>query len=412
MNISGDSILKMHPLARRAENEEEILIGRADISNFIVLPAIGVEIIDRLDEGKSIHEVATIMEEQMGEPVDVLDFAQDLIASYQFVFMVDGEIVNEPVPVVDHFSWIKQGTGQFFFNRVAFGLYGILFFTGLLICVFTGKYIPVYSDIFVSSSVTVSVVVSFLATWVFLFFHEMAHLMAARSLGIGSRIGLGHRLVFAVAETNMSNIVLVEPQRRYRAFLAGMSWDAMFMGIGVILLFANDQGWLTLVPFMEAFIRMLNVILLMALAFQFMVFMQTDLYYVLATKFQCSNLMVNTRLFLKGKFRSLTQDEQEEWEYVADHEKRVIRWYSWVYLIGSVWGIWFFVQYQLRMAVDFIWIIADDMKNAPLHSWEFWDGILLILLVLVPFLILGWSWMRAYRQRRSEIERAKSLQGT
>lgn len=411
MNITGDSILKMHPLARRSENEEEILIGRTDISNFIVLPTIGVEIIDMLDEGKRIDEVAAIMEEQLGEPVDVLDFAQDLFHSYQFVHQVDGVVVNEPVPVVDHLSWIKQGTGQFFFNRIAFGVYVSLFLAGLLICMVTGKYIPVYSDIFISSSVTVSVVVSFVATWVFLFFHELAHLMAARSLGIGSRIGLSHRLVFAVAETNMSNIVLVDPNRRYKAFFAGMAWDAMFWGIGVMLLFANDQGWLSLMPFMEAFIRMLNVILLMALAFQFMVFMQTDLYYVLATRFQCANLMVNTRLFWKGKFRSLKPEEQEEWEYVADHEKKVIRWYSWVYLIGSVWGIWFFIQYQLRMAVDFIWFIADDMKNAPLHSWEFWDGILLILLVLVPFLILGWSWLRAYRQRKTERERAKSFQG-
>ncbi|WP_232696473.1 PqqD family protein [Brevibacillus daliensis] len=412
MNLTGDSILKMHQLVRRVENEEEILIGRADISNYIVLPAIGVEIVDMLDEGKSINEVAVIMEERLGEPVDVLDFAQDLIGSYQFVHMVDGEVVNELVPVVDHLSWIKERTGQFFFNRVTFGFYGLIFLAGLTICISTGKYVPVFSDIFVSSSVTVSVLVSFVTTWVFLFFHELAHLMAARSLGIGSRIGLSHRLVFAVAETNMSNIVLIEPERRYKAFVAGMSWDAMFWGIGVILLFAHDAGWMSLMPALQAFIRMINVILLMALAFQFMVFMQTDVYYMLATKFRCTNLMVNTRLFLREKYRFLTQEEREEWEYVADHEKRVIRWYSWVYLIGSVWGIWFFAQYQLRMALDFIWKIADDMKNASLGSWEFWDGILLILLVLVPFLIVGWSWIRAYRQRRSERERAKSLQGT
>ncbi|NRQ56286.1 PqqD family protein [Brevibacillus sp. HD1.4A] len=410
MKMTGDSVLKMHPLARRAENEEEMLIGRTDISNFIVLPVIGVEIIDLLDEGKTVNEVATIMEERLGEPVDVLDFANDLAASYQFVHTVDGEVVNESVAVVDHFSWIKEATGQFFFNRVAFCLYGCVFLAGVLLCAFTGKYIPVYSDIFVSTSVTVSVLASFVTIWMFLFFHELAHLLAARSLSIGSRIGLGHRLVFAVAETNMSNIVLVEPGRRYKAFVAGMAWDATFWGIGVILLFAHDAGWVSLLPFIQAFIRMVNVILLMALAFQFMVFMQTDVYYMLATRFRCANLLMNTRLFLKSKIRSLTQEEQEEWEYVSLHEKQVIRWYSWVYLIGSVWAIWFFVQYQLRMAIDFIAKIADEMRHASVASWQFWDGILLIILVLVPFFIVGWSWLRAYRQRKSERERAKSLQ--
>lgn len=412
VNITGDSILQMHKLARRAESEEEILIGRPDISNYIVLPAIGVAIIDILNEGKSINQVAAIMEERLGEPVDVLDFAQDLIVSYQFVHMVDNQVVSEPVPIADHLPWINERTGRFFFNRVSYGLYGTLFLFGLAICLFTGNYFPVHSDIFLSSSVTVSVLLSFAAIWVFLLLHELAHLMAARSLGIGSRIGLGHRLVFAVAQTNMSNIVLVEPWRRYRAFAAGMAWDASFWGIGVMLLFAHDAGWVSLAHPLLAFIRMCNVILLMALAFQFMFFMQTDVYYMVATKLRCTNLMMNTRLFLRGKIRTLTPEEQEEWSYVSDHEKRVIRWYSWVYLVGSIWAIWFFVQYQLRMALDFITKIAAEMKHAPLSSWEFWDGAFLILLVLVPFLIVGWSWTRAYRQRRNERERTKSLQGT
>ncbi|UFJ42858.1 hypothetical protein LOK74_10350 [Brevibacillus humidisoli] len=36
MQVSEDSILIMHELQSREENEEEILIGRPDVSNYIV----------------------------------------------------------------------------------------------------------------------------------------------------------------------------------------------------------------------------------------------------------------------------------------------------------------------------------------------------------------------------------------
>ncbi|PFR59498.1 hypothetical protein COK29_29740, partial [Bacillus cereus] len=65
-------------------------------------------------------------------------------------------------------------------------------------------------------------------------------LISARSLKIGSRIGLSHRLVFMVAETDMSNIVLIPPQKRFRAYLAGMAWDGALLGIGIWVQFLNQ----------------------------------------------------------------------------------------------------------------------------------------------------------------------------
>jgi hypothetical protein len=400
MTLGNESILKMHELRKREENEEEVLIGRPDISNFVILPTFAVEIIEMLDRGSSVGEVAAIMEERFGEPVDVLDFANDLIHEYQFVYLADGIVVNEKVQAKDHFPWISEKVGNFFFNRVAFVLYAVLFLSGIALCFYNSRYFPSYEDVFISSSVTVSLVVTLVANWFFLFLHEMAHLTAARSLGIGSRIGLGHRLFFMVAETNMSNIVLVRPNRRYRAFFAGMAWDCSLLGIGLWLLYGQDAGWFSLSAATISFIKMFNLTFLWGLAFQLMFYMKTDIYYAFTTKFNCNNLLENTVLYLRTFYRKHTEAEQNEWSYIAEQEKRVVRWYAWVYLVGIVWSVYIFCAYILRMTIEFIVRVYDGMLEHGIMSWQFVDGVLLIVLTLIPSGIVVWSWTRSWKARR------------
>jgi hypothetical protein len=392
----------MFPLRTRTENEEETLIGRPDISNFIVLPTFAVEIIEMLDGGQTIGEVEAVFEERFGEPVDVYSFAQDLISDYQFVHTVDGEVVNEQVVQEDHLSWVSDRVGNFFFHPVAFALYVLVFLSGLVMCLFNRSYFPVYSDVFVSSSVTVSLVVAFASGWFFLGLHEFGHLAAARSLGVGSRLALSHRMMFMVAETRMSNIVLVEPKRRYRAYFAGMGWDAALLGIGIWLQYGHDAGWWTLSAGFLAFVRMVNLSWMMALAFQFQFFMQTDIYYVFTTKFNCKNLMENTKLALRRLYRPWTEAEQEEWDGVSENEKRVISWYKWFFVIGAVWAVVMFCLFTLRQAIEFISRVYADMSKHDVLSWPFLDGVLLILITLVPFCVVVWSWVRTWRARRAE----------
>ncbi|WP_139491194.1 PqqD family protein [Brevibacillus dissolubilis] len=410
MELTNDSLVKMLPLRHRQENDEETLIGRPDISNFIVLPTFAVEIIEMLDEGKTIGEVAQIMEERFGEPVDVADFVRDLITEYQFVHSVDGVVYNTAEEIKDHFPWISEGLGNFLFNRYAYMLYGAVGVSGAGIILATGKYFPLYSDIFVSSSLTVSALAAIFLGWFFLFLHEMAHLMAARSLGIGSRIGLSHRMFFPVAETNMSNIVLVDPARRYRAYFAGMAWDASFMSVGIWALFAHDLGWWSLSADTLGLIKILNLTFFYGIAFQFMFFMKTDIYYAFTTKYSCNNLLDNTTLYLRKFYRKWSEAEAEEWEGISENEKKVVGWYWLVYLVGFVWAIYYFIAFNVRQFIDFAVLMWMGTRGQPLLSWAVFDGVLLTTLALVPFGILCWSWLRTWKERRANQNRADMMQ--
>ncbi|AYK06448.1 PqqD family protein [Brevibacillus laterosporus] len=401
MKLTNTSKLRMHPLQKRQVNEEETIIGRPDKSEYIMLPTFAVEIIEMLDQGQSITQVAEEMEKRFGEPVDVRDFALDLINEYQFVYTVDGVVVNEKEIRVDHLPWISERVGKVLFNKCTFSFSIACFLSAVTLLLVHHEYFPVFTDIFSSASLTASLLLAVVVNYLFLFIHETAHLTAVRSLGVGSRIGFSHRLFFPVAETNMSDIVLVKPNKRYTAYLAGMAGDALFFSMGVWLLYANDVGVILLSDFLLSFIKLMNLNFLMALGFQFMFFMRTDIYYVFTTFFGCNNLFDNTQLFLRKFYRKWTPDEQETWDSVDMREKKVIRWYSIFFLLGFCFALYFFFNFFLLQSIEIIRRITTDFLQYPILSWQFVDGILLLLLTLLPFGIVIWSWNRQRKITRN-----------
>lgn len=402
MNLTHDSVLEMHELAQRQENEEEILIGRTDISNFIVLPVIGVDIIELLDSGKTIGEVAKIMEERVGEPVDVLDFAKDLVTEYHFVYKVDGTIVNDKVKQRGHFSWISPRLSQLLSNRYTMSVALLLFLLGWVLIISEPDLLPVPDDFFISSSsLTLSLLIAFLLSWTQLFFHELSHLIAARSYDVSSRIGLSHRLVFVVAETNMSNIVLLPREKRYKPLLAGMAFDCVVFGTSVLLLWMNSVGYLDLAPLMVSILAYLKLNCVFVLAFQFMFFMETDIYYVFTTAFQCNNLLHNTRLQVMKFLRLAKPWHLEELEQVDPREKAIMRWYVWFYVIGALLAISLFVIFILPVTLTFIVGAVKNLFEQELFSLAFFDGLLIFFIGSLPTGILIWSWIRSFRNWRA-----------
>ncbi|MFD2444153.1 PqqD family protein [Bacillus sp. CGMCC 1.16607] len=402
MNITFQSKIKMHRLKSRIEDDDEVVIGRVDTGEYILLPKIGIEIIDLLDEGKSIGEVKHIIEERYCEEVDVLDFAKDLIMDYKFAYMLDGIIVNEQDKTKDHLAWIPGKVGDYLFGKMGYMIYIVIILSCLFPLVLSeGMVYPHYSDIFITSYSSINILLTVSISWFFLGIHEIAHLISAKSLGIGSRIRLSHRLFFMVAETNMSNIVLVEPKKRYRAFLAGMALDGMFLSIVFWIQYLHEIGLFSLLPTTLSIFKLLGYIFFMGLSFQFMFFMQTDIYYTITTFLRCNNLIVNTRLFLMMKVKKkLTLHQQSEWEGVSLKEKKVIKWYSWVYVLGISWAIIFFLSYTFPQLIEFYSNSFRSVFKFPFQLWFFIDGIFYLTITSIPFVVVIWSWMRTLKRNK------------
>jgi putative peptide zinc metalloprotease protein len=396
ISLTKDSLVELHELASRRENKEEILIGRPDIGKFIVLPNLGADIIRWLGEGETIRQIEQRlpMDGAYSESVEVHEFVQTLMIDYAFIFRVDGIIVNEKNINRGHFSWVPVQAAQHLFGRPAIFLYGLIGVIAALIVTGHPSYLPGYQDVFLSKSLSVSLLFTTAITWALLFLHEFAHLLAARTLGVICRIGTGHRMIFPVAETDMTGIVLIPHARRYRAYMAGMLWDIVFFSLTIELQWLLERHAISLSTGTVDVIRMVSFNLLNLLIFQFMFFMKTDIYYVVTTFIRCENLLEHTLLYLKSKFRKLSSHEQEEWEAVSGREKQLIRWYSGFYLLGSVLIAAWFASVLAPLMAIFISRWFEAVTEGPLISWHSLDCLSLLSVLLLPLGIWIRSWIR------------------
>jgi hypothetical protein len=398
-SLSGDSILTFLPLVQRSENEEEILIGREDISYFVILPLIGIHIIELLQQGISIKETEAIISVQTGEHVDILDFARDLLYEHHFVHKVNHTVVNEPSLSKISLPWLPKRLGVLLFQPWFYCMYGIITLLGIAAALSHTEIMPHYADILISPSITLSLLAIIITEWVFLLIHELAHLLAARSLGISAYIRLSHRIVFPVAETNMSNMVLLPPKQRYKAYLAGMTLECVYISLSFIIQFLHYQEFIVLSPLMLGLLKLIVLTLLISLAFQFLFFMNTDIYYVVTTFLHCNNLLHNTRLYIRKQLTLLKAKELEEWDCVDPREKKIVKWYMWFYVLGVTIAIWLFFDIIVRGAIKGFLIAIHQLNEYSLFSWHFLDGITTILFIAQPFVLLIWSWWRQRKER-------------
>ncbi len=393
-------MVELHTLIKKRESDEEFLVGRADTGVYMILPSFALKILDLLDSGVNIKQASILAEKEMGEPVDVLDFVQQIMQEYEFVHKVDGKVVSEKQEERGQFSWIPSKWGQIAFHPISNMFYVLLFIIGIVICVMNPGYFPSFNDIIPSTSLSISFVSIVIIGWMLLFIHEFAHLLAALSLNVQSKIGVGHRLVFPVAETDISNIVTVPRKQRYKVFLAGMLWDGAMFGIGIVVLLMHHSGMMPLHESLIPFVRFFNLSQLLSIAFQFMFFMETDIYYVFSNFFKCNNLLQNTRLTLRNKIKRLEPSQLEVLQHIAPREKKIITWYIWFYMMGCGIAISLFFMFTLPQSLRVISMTFEKMNQNTIYSAAFLDGVLFICIILIPFAVLLYSWITTWNTNR------------
>lgn len=167
------------------------------------------------------------------------------------------------------------------------------------------------------------------------FLHEMAHLVAARAVGVDSRLGISNRLWILVAETDMTGIWGVPRRQRYLPFLAGPLFDAVLASLFLLSLFAGRSGWVSLSPMAVRLLSGALFVSFMRLLWQCYFFLRTDLYFVVANYFGCKNLMADTATFLRNQTALLMRKLQPvDQSHIPAGEMRVIRGYSLVWVAG------------------------------------------------------------------------------
>lgn len=399
-----DFRVEVYPFSRQADGED-LIIGRQDTGTFLALPFEAVEILDSLAAGRCVGEASDRHQLLHGETPDMEDFL-GLLERKGLVALVGdpGRLDAPAVPPAIRFTFrgFPQPLARKLFGPFGMTLAGLAIGLGLVVACGSPAVVPRWDSLYFEQSRTLLSITVVLLSYITLFIHEMGHLVAARAAGIDARMGISHRLWILVAETDLTGIWALPKRRRYLPLLAGSLVDAVSASLVLATLYAQSRGRIIVPPIAWLLLRALFFIYLIQIAWQFLFFLRTDLYYVFANLFSCRNLMQDTENFLKNiSSRWLTWLPTTDQSGIPATERRIVRLYSGFWLAGRLVAIGGLVFISLPLFGRYLIGVSLTLRAGfASQPYSFLDSLAMSVLSIVPFSIGMIIWLRSLTRRR------------
>lgn len=403
---SNETIVTVHPFTRQSEGED-VVIGSLETGIFLALPPEAVEILDLLARGKSVGEVADLYFQKTGETPDL----EDLLSHLETKGLVEPEVAgiagarqsSRPVHETKfHFSRFPKSLARRLFSYpvlacetalAGFALAAVLIYHALM---------PVPADLVFYHRRALSWTFLMIFTYGGIFLHELAHLIAARSVGVNSRMSISHRLWYLVAETDLTGLWSVPRNQRYLPMLAGMIVDITALSLIVLTLLCQLRHLVVLSPLTVHLLRAMAFTNLMRLLWEFFLFMRTDLYFVAATFLNCKNLLSDTRVFLHNQLSLLTSlVSPVSQPDIPRTERRAIRIYAAIFLAGRMWAFATLFWVTIPVCVGYWGSLIPALREGySANPSDFLDSLAAAIYFLVPTVAGFVYWLAALMRHK------------
>jgi hypothetical protein len=381
--------IRLHRLTMVAE-ADDVMVGRPDIGSYALFPQEGAEALRLLGAGMPMSGVAAWYQQTCGTSLDVDDF----LATLDDLGFLRGDGEDEPAeaPV----RW--QRLGRWTYSRPALACYATLTVAAVVAMARVPYLRPSYHNIFFTQYLALIPITLTAATIPAILLHESFHALAGRRLGLPSALTISRRFYYLVAETRLDSLFSVPRRKRYLPFLAGMIADVVLMSaLTLIAAFLHDQGlpaWCPGVCLAIAFTCVLRLI------WQFMFYLETDLYYVVAHALRCPDLQSATRFHIKTQVRRLLHrapaQGDTDW---ADRDRAIARWYAPVLVIGYGFSLCTLVWAGIPSTVRFVSLIADRFSGSQNRTSGVLDALSFILLTSLQWGLVLYVTVRDRRAR-------------
>lgn len=393
-----DSVVTVHPFTRQPD-KTDVIIGKAETGVFLAVPPEAVELLDELATGKTVGEAADLYYQKYGETPDLEDFlasleAKGIVKSHN-ESCAEGNI--RPAKLLTaaqqyHFAWFPQSVAAHIFSTKAVAVYLATVLFASIIMIGDPWLVPNRSDFYFPNRRIVTWAILTLASYLTIFFHELAHLIAARAVGVSSRMGLSNRLWYLVAETDLTGLWALPKRSRYLPMLAGMILDGVSGALFIMLLAAYRHGWIDLPFFGIRLARGMIFSYVLRIMWQMFLFVRTDLYFVIANFFDCRNLLKDTQNFLRNILARLFQNfKPVDQSSIPKKERVVIAAYSVLWVLGRImaFGILFLVTIPIlwRYAVNIYAVLSAGFSAGAAN---YIDALVFSITPLVP-IALGFA---------------------
>ncbi|MFI0792096.1 hypothetical protein ACH4OY_05240 [Micromonospora rubida] len=370
--------LEFHPLTYVPERDG-VTVGRIDAASFAVLPEDGVALLRRLADGMPVGEAEQWYRRTFGEPVDMDDFV-DTLRELGFI-RADGEPPARPPEVR------FRRLGRAAFSPLAWAAYALIVIAAAVAMVSRPELRPHARNVFFVPSLLAVQLGLALCQSPGILWHEWYHLLAARRLGLPTKMRVGRRLYYAVVETELDALLTVPARQRYLPMLAGLLADAVLFGALVLVAWAGLSDGLSW-PGRLALAVAYTVLLRMS--WQFYVFLRTDLYYVATTALGCTNLHEVSRAWLRDRFAWLpwvrpSEEPQDDW---SPRDRQLAPWFALITCGGVVALLVTVTLWTAPLVLEFASRVVSALVNGSPTGPGFWDSIGSLLLVAFEIVLL------------------------
>ncbi|MFJ4684935.1 hypothetical protein [Streptomyces sp. NPDC088789] len=383
--------VRLHDLAARPDGTEWI-VGRPATGTFVAVPEAGKRVLDLLGQGLSTGEAARRLARETGHELDVVDFV-DALVGLGFVAEVDGRPVPLPDPPRPTLPRLLPHHVRWTLSPLLPILVGLLIAVALTVRpdgVSLGYRALLWSD-------HGSLVLAFGAAsgWTLLLLHELAHLVTARASGVPGRIRLGTRLQFLVMQTDISGIELAARRHRMTAYLSGVAVNLAAASAAALAAGATEGT-------VHRMLAALTVLALLPLPFQLMVFMRTDLYFVLQDLTRCRDLYGDGRAYARYTARRLTgRRAPDPSRALPAHERRAVRVYSAVLVVGTVLCLAFLATVTLPADAALLTRAASGLTATGSTTAQRLDAAAVLITLGGVHVLWARTWWRRRRERRT-----------
>lgn len=391
--MAGDGLV-FHELSFVPEGDE-VVVGRLDTGSYAVFPADGAELLRRLGQGMPLDAAEEWYETAFGEEVDLDDFLTTL-RELGFVSDEAGTQPLIPAPRVR-----LRGLGRAAFSAPAWLLYALAVGLWIRAAAVRPDLTPDPAQIFFTHSLLVVQLVITFGQVPLLLLHEGFHILAGRRLGLPTRLSVSNRLTYIVAETQINGLLSVPRAKRYLPFLAGMLCDGVvFALLGIVADLTRDPGGSF--SFAGRLCLGLGFTVAVRMLWQLQLYLRTDLYYVLATAWNCHDLHDAGVTLLRNRvWRLLNRPDrvvnEENW---TPRDRRIGRFYGPFIVLGycALAAITVFVS--IPVTVDYVRIAGRALGSGEVNA-GFWDAVLSLCMNVAQIVALVVLSRRKRRAKKS-----------
>lgn len=374
MSINENSIVELRLSVQK--DGEEYTIGDKGLSTFIRVPEEAAILVGLCDGINSVREVAVSLKNTYQYDVDVIDFLGEL-AELGLVYSVDGEILKESESKQP--SEIKVSRlANILFSPLLVIVYSVLFLISIALFILFPDLLPAYDESMVSPYTGVNLLLFFVITWTLTVFHEYGHYLAAIRLGIPVRFQLNLRLVWLVVEADMTGLWSMEKNKRFVPYLAGIMFDTCVLF--TILVFQ-----LLLPGTLSELASLITFCMILQFSMHFLIFLRTDLYFILINALHIGNLHEAANSYLKNIVnRKKVIELFKDW---PSREYRYIKMFSFLQICGYLFAAFLLFNFILPNAYSMVTFIYDQLMYNDVYSMAFLDGLLLVGVLFASMLL-------------------------